>query len=95
MRTKSDAIKVGPNKILISISFPCRISKNAYKDHAKREMKEKTPVRILSSVELLLVRLHIDTALQLSAGSPDLKAHSAVGNRLVEILQAFDTGVLH
>lgn len=58
-------------------------------------MKEKTVERILLSVELLLVRLHVDTALQLSAGSSDLKAHGAVGNGLVELLQALDTGVLH
>lgn len=46
-------------------------------------------------VELLLIRLHVDTALELGAGGPDLKAGSAVGDRLVKLFQALDTGILH
>lgn len=49
----------------------------------------------LSSVELLLVRFHVDATLQLSAGGTDFKSYSAVGNRLVELLQALDASVLH
>lgn len=50
---------------------------------------------ILLSVELLLVRFHVDPTFQLSAGSADLKAHDAVGNGLVELVQALDAGILH
>lgn len=50
---------------------------------------------MLSSIELLFVRLHVDATLQLGAGSADLEAHNAIGDGLMELLQALNTGILH
>src|SRR5690349_15325761 len=47
------------------------------------------------SVELLLVRLHVDATLQLGAGCADLKPHGAVGDTLVELLETGHTAILH
>lgn len=47
-----------------------------------------------SSIELLLVRLHVDAAFQLSAGSTDLKSDRAVGDALVELGEAGHATVL-
>lgn len=47
-----------------------------------------------SSVKLLLVRLHVDTTLQLSTGGSDLETHSSLSNTLVQGLEADHTAVL-
>lgn len=47
------------------------------------------------SVELLLVRLHVDATLELRAGSADLETDLPVLHVLVEFNQALDAGVLH
>lgn len=47
------------------------------------------------SKQLLLVGLHVDVALELGAGRPQLEADGAALDALVELLQAADAGVLH
>jgi hypothetical protein len=45
-------------------------------------------------VELLLIRLHVDATLKLSAGSPNLEADSAIEDFGMEVLEALNTTVL-
>lgn len=47
------------------------------------------------SKELLLVRLHVDVALKLSAGSADLEAESTSIGAGVKLLEALHAAVLH
>lgn len=47
------------------------------------------------SVELLLVRLHIHTALELSTGSADLEPDDATGDSLVKLAEALHSTILH
>lgn len=47
------------------------------------------------SKELLLVRLHVDVALELGAGSADLEAESASLSAGVKLLEALHAAVLH
>lgn len=55
-----------------------------------------TSIKSLQScVELLLVRLHVDVTLKLSAGSAQLKAQSASLSALVKFSKAAHTAVLH
>lgn len=82
-----------PNRRLVSIRNSCR-------NHAKFEIRIFKEARFFSlcfrlGVKLLLVRLHVDATLQLSAGSADLEANNALLNRLVQLLEAADTSVLH
>lgn len=61
---------------------------------------EPYPETLFSSIiplciELLLIRLHVHVALQLSAGSAKLKSQHTVGSRLLKLLQAFHAAVLH
>lgn len=68
---------------------------NKYKKAHKTLQHERSRSVDFLSVELLLVRLHVDTTLELSTGSADLEAGNAVGRGLVELFQALDAGVLH
>lgn len=49
----------------------------------------------VSSIQLLLIRLHVNAAFQLGARSPNLKPESAILDTRVKLLEALNAGILH
>jgi hypothetical protein len=46
------------------------------------------------SVQLLLIRLHVDAAFQLGASSPDLEPDSAIRDTIMELDEALHAAIL-
>lgn len=79
---------------VVFYQFP-HISSRHHMFYFEAQKKKKLKQHAALSIKLLLIRLHVDVALELSTGGSKLEANKTAGSALVELSQALHTTVLH